>query len=149
MHSRGWRPPNLNAFQKSFCSTPAFGLDLQRVNCGGHSGTIGDGGALHLTILPRTHGSLSTVVATLSTAQVNSVPSFDGPAGAAVLGLQPSAQPSLWSPSCLNKKQNPSLPPGDAWELEGIRLLTAKIEASFALEKMTVRRAASRGGWGG
>lgn len=78
------------------------------------------------------------------------MPSFDGSAGAAVLGSQPSAQPSLQSPSCLNKKnQNPSLPPGDAWEWEGIRLLTAKIEASFALEKMTVRRAAGRGGWGG
>lgn len=77
-------------------------------------------------------------------------PSIDGPEGTAVLGPQPSSQPSLQSPSCLNKKnRNPSLPPGDAWELEGIRLLTAKIEASFALEKMTVRRAASRGGWGG
>lgn len=32
--------------------------------------------------------------------------------------------------------------------MESIELLTAKIEASFALEKMTVRRAASRGGWG-
>lgn len=62
---------------------------------------------------------------------VGSVSSFDGLAGPAALGSQPSIKPSLQSPSCLNQKQNPL---GDTWELGGTRLPTAKIEASFALE---------------
>lgn len=89
----------------------------------------------------RSHGSPYTGIAPLSTARVSSVPS------AAVLGSQPSVQPSCQSPSCLNKKNEiPSSlqgMPGN-WKASG----TAKIEASFASEKMTVRRATSRGGWG-